>query len=227
MKAIIFDMDGVLVNTEPLHYECWKAALADEGIEMSYEVYKPCIGSTVGYLMELLRAAYGENISDVETLRARMYAKKEEIVQRDGFPQIPGVKEAVKRFHEEGLRLEVASSSAGYYIGRVLDALEIRQYFETYTSGEEVEHPKPAPDTFLRAMEKLNLKPEDCLIVEDSTNGGKAAAAAGAKCVWFHNPDSGEQSIPHAALEITSWSPEEVEKIIQLIRDHKSISDRL
>ena len=78
---MIFDMDGVLVNTEPLHYECWKAALADEGVDMSYEVYKPCIGSTVGYLMKLLKEAYGETVSDAETLRARMYAKKEEIVQ--------------------------------------------------------------------------------------------------------------------------------------------------
>ena len=124
---------------------------------------------------------------------------------------------AIKRLHDEGFRLEVASSSAGYYIGRVLDALEIRQYFECYTSGEEVEHPKPAPDTFLRAMEKLNLKPEDCIIVEDSTNGGKAAAAAGAKCVWFHNPDSGDQQIPHAVLTITSWSPENVDKLIDLM----------
>ena len=85
MKAMIFDMDGVLVNTEPLHYECWKAALADEGVDMSYEVYKPCIGSTVSYLMKLLKEAYGETVSDAETLRARMYAKKEEIVQKNGF----------------------------------------------------------------------------------------------------------------------------------------------
>ena len=217
MKAIIFDMDGVLINTEPLHYECWKQTMADEGIDMSYEVYKQCIGSTIGYLLELLRNAYGD-IPDEETLRARMFAKKEAIVQRDGFPPIAGVKEAVRRFHEEGFCLEVASSSASYYIGRVLDALDIHQYFECYTSGEEVEHPKPAPDTFVRAMEKLNLKPEDCLIVEDSTNGGKAAAAAGAKCVWFHNPDSGDQQIPHAELEITSWSQENVEKIIELMR---------
>ncbi len=217
MKAIIFDMDGVLINTEPLHYECWKQTMADEGVDMTYDVYKQCIGSTIGYLLELLRNAYGD-ISDEETLRARMYAKKEAIVQRDGFPPIAGVKEAVRRFHEEGFRLEVASSSAGYYIGRVLDALDIHQYFECYTSGEEVEHPKPAPDTFVRAMEKLSLKPEDCLIVEDSTNGGKAAAAAGAKCVWFHNPDSGDQQIPHAELTITSWSQENVEKIIELMR---------
>ena len=132
---MIFDMDGVLVNTEPLHYECWKAALADEGVDMSYEVYKPCIGSTVGYLMKLLKEAYGETVSDAETLRARMYAKKEEIVQKDGFPQIPGVKEAIKRFYDEGFRLEVASSSAGYYIGRVLDALEIRQCIQRRGSG--------------------------------------------------------------------------------------------
>lgn len=217
MKAIIFDMDGVLINTEPLHYECWKQTMADEGVDMTYDVYKQCIGSTIGYLLELLRNAYGD-ISDDETLRARMFAKKEAIVQRDGFPPIAGVKEAVRRFHEEGFRLEVASSSAGYYIGRVLDTLDIHRYFECYTSGEEVEHPKPAPDTFVRAMEKLKLKPEDCLIVEDSTNGGKAAAAAGAKCVWFHNPDSGNQQIPHAALTITSWSQENVEKIIELMK---------
>ncbi len=217
MKAIIFDMDGVLINTEPLHYECWKQTMADEGVDMTYDVYKQCIGSTIGYLLELLRNAYGD-ISDDETLRARMFAKKEAIVQRDGFPPIAGVKEAVRRFHEEGFRLEVASSSAGYYIGRVLDTLDIHRYFECYTSGEEVEHPKPAPDTFVRAMEKLKLKPEDCLIVEDSTNGGKAAAAAGAKCVWFHNPDSGNQQIPHAELEIASWSQENVEKIIELMR---------
>lgn len=194
MKAIIFDMDGVLVNTEPLHYECWKAALADEGVDMSYEVYKPCIGSTVSYLMKLLKAAYGENISDAETLRARMYAKKEEIVQKDGFPQIPGVKEAIKRLHDEGFRLEVASSSAGYYIGRVLEALEIRQYFECYTSGEEVEHPKPAPDTFLRAMEKLNLKPEDCIIVEDSTNGRKSSSSGRCKVRLFHKSRFGRSA---------------------------------
>lgn len=217
MKAIIFDMDGVLINTEPLHYECWKQTMADEGVDMTYDVYKQCIGSTIGYLLELLRNAYGD-ISDDETLRARMFAKKEAIVQRDGFPPIAGVKEAVRRFHEEGFRLEVASSSAGYYIGRVLDTLDIHRYFECYTSGEEVEHPKPAPDTFVRAMEKLKLKPEDCLIVEDSTNGGKAAAVAGAKCVWFHNPDSGNQQIPHAALTITSWSQENVEKIIELMK---------
>ena len=145
---MIFDMDGVLVNTEPLHYECWKAALADEGIDMSYEVYKPCIGSTVGYLMKLLKAAYGETVSDAETLRARMYAKKEEIVQKDGFPQIPGVKRSYKNvFMTKASVWKVASSSAGYYIGRVLDALEIRQYFECYTSGEESGSPEACAGT--------------------------------------------------------------------------------
>ena len=78
-----------------------------------------------------------------------------------------------------------------------------------------MDHPKPAPDTFVQAMEKLKLKPEDCLIVEDSTNGGKAAAAAGTKCVWFHNPDSGDQQIPDAVLEISSWDPSSAEKIMK------------
>ena len=66
-------------------------------------------------------------------------------------------------------------------------------------------HPKPAPDTFLAAAEALLLDPSACMVVEDSTNGGKAATAAGMSCVWFHNPDSGDQQIPDAVLEISSW----------------------
>ena len=79
-------------------------------------------------------------------------------------------------------------------------------------------HPKPAPDTFLIAAEKLGVLPKDCLVVEDSTNGGKAAAAAGMDCVWFHNPDSGEQTIPQAVLELTSWEGDAAGKVLELLQ---------
>ena len=141
-----------------------------------------------------------------------------DLVRMDSIPGDVGGMAVLEVIVEDGLKVDKA---AAVFLSQLAAdraaALEIRQYFECYTSGEEVEHPKPAPDTFLRAMEKLNLKPEDCIIVEDSTNGGKAAAAAGAKCVWFHNPDSGDQQIPHAVLTITSWSPENVDKLIDLM----------
>ena len=69
-------------------------------------------------------------------------------------------------------------------------------------------------------MEKLGVSPQECLIIEDSTNGGRAAKAAGAKCVWYHNPDSGDQNIPYAELEIGEWNVENVNKLIQIMKEN-------
>ena len=92
--------------------------------------------------------------------------------------------------------------------------------FPEHNKRQGVAEPKPAPDIFLRAMEKLGVSPQECLIIEDSTNGGKAAKAAGAKCVWYHNPDSGDQNIPYAELEIGEWNAENVNKLIQIMKEN-------
>ena len=94
---------------------------------------------------------------------------------------------------------------------------DMEKYFTVVMSGDYVEHPKPAPDTFLVTAEKLGMEPEDCLVVEDSTNGGGAARAAGMKCIWFHNPDSGRQDIPDAVLEFPAWTSENVEKMLKIL----------
>ena len=98
----------------------------------------------------------------------------------------------------------------------MLKDLGLAQYFSAFISGENMAHPKPAPDTFLAAAKALLLDPSACLVVEDSTNGGKAAKAAGISCVWFHNPDSGDQQIPDAVLEIDTWNQQNAEKIMKI-----------
>ena len=110
----------------------------------------------------------------------------------------------------------MGSSSPEDVIQKVLKDLDLAQYFSAFISGENMAHPKPAPDTFLAAAEALLLDPSACMVVEDSTNGGKAAKAAGMSCVWFHNPDSGDQQIPDAVLEISSWDPSSAEKIMKV-----------
>lgn len=217
MKAIIFDMDGVMTNTEPLHYACWKEVLKEDGINLEYETYKACIGSTREFLLNLIKENYGKVYDDPQTALDRMQEKKRVFIEKNGLPIMKGIKEAVERLHEAGYVLSVASSSPMFAIEDTLDKIGIRSCFQRLTSGVEVENSKPAPDTFLCAMEKLNLSPEECLVIEDSTNGGIAAKAAGMKCVWFHNQDSGDQSIPHAELEISEWNEENTEKIIQLM----------
>lgn len=91
------------------------------------------------------------------------------------------------------------------------------KYFDVVTSGDEVKNPKPAPDTFLFAAKQLGVPVDECIVIEDSTNGGKAAKAAKMPCIWMHNPDSGDQEIPDAVLEITAWTKESIEKIMKFL----------
>lgn len=215
-KGIIFDMDGVLVNTEPLHFRCWQEVLKEDGITLDYEIYKPCIGSTREVFRQLMVDAYGDIFEDYPTMNRRMEEKKKEIVEKEGFPQCEGIREVLEKLHQEGYLLAVGSSSPEDVIQKVLKDLDLAQYFSAFISGENMAHPKPAPDTFLAAAEALLLDSSACMVVEDSTNGGKAAKAAGMSCVWFHNPDSGDQQIPDAVLEISSWDPSSAEKIMKV-----------
>lgn len=215
-KGIIFDMDGVLVNTEPLHFRCWQEVLKEDRITLDYEIYKPCIGSTREVFRQLMVDAYGDIFEDYPTMNRRMEEKKKEIVEKEGFPQCEGIREILEKLHQEGYLLAVGSSSPEDVIQKVLKDLDLAQYFSAFISGENMAHPKPAPDTFLAAAEALLLDPSACMVVEDSTNGGKAAKAAGMSCVWFHNPDSGDQQIPDAVLEISSWDPSSAEKIMKV-----------
>ena len=117
MKAVIFDMDGVLINTEPLHYRCWKEILKEKnGIDLDYEVYLPCIGSTRGFFMDLINENYGPVFDDVDKMNALMKEKKAQITEAEGFPEMPGIKEALKQLKDEGYLLAVASSSPAYAI---------------------------------------------------------------------------------------------------------------
>lgn len=220
MKAIIFDMDGVLINTEPLHYKCWREVVKEDGIDLAYDAYKGCIGATRDVLLDILKEHYDKVYENPDELMQRMKNKKLAIIEKEGFPMLSGLKESIETLHRAGYQLAVASSSPQDAIEMTLDAVGIRPYFDSTTSGSEVVHSKPAPDIFLRAMEKLHLTPSDCLVVEDSTNGGKAAAAAGMKCVWFHNPDSGDQTIPDAELEIREWNAENVKKILEIMQKY-------
>lgn len=215
MKCIIFDMDGVLIDTEPLHYEIWKQILAERGLEIDYEHYKDCIGSTRTFLFELLLKNYGRDFRNDAELPILFAKLKEKFLNEHGIPKIPGAAETVKILHEKGYTLAVASSSTLPYIEFSMKKLGIDSYFTLLLSGEQVKNPKPAPDTFLAVSEKLNISPKDCIVIEDSSNGSKAAHAAGMYCFGFVNPHSGNQDLS-AADQLFHSFDELPEKIFSL-----------
>ncbi|MEE1443968.1 MAG: GNAT family N-acetyltransferase [Blautia sp.] len=205
LKGIIFDMDGVLINSEPFHYQVWKEVLKQRGIEISYEIYKPCIGSTVGFLMEILHEHYGVDPKD-RSLPEQVKITKDKMIQKQGYPQlVPYVKEMLERFQKAGYSMAVASSSPKSYIEQVTAFWGIDHYFKILVSGEQVKSPKPAPDVFLKVAEILGLSSDECLVIEDSENGCKAAKAAHMTCMAYYNPDSGKQNLNTAAVVVEGF----------------------
>lgn len=204
LKGVIFDMDGVLINSEPVHYRAWKEAMKNRGTDLDYEIYKPCIGSTNGFLMNILHENYGIDKNDTSLVR-EMEEIKDRIVREEGFPIIEGVRELLERLKASGLRMAIASSSPIKYIRQVVESLDIAGYFEILNSGEFVAHPKPAPDVFLETAKALGLEPEECLVIEDSGNGCKAAKAAGMVCVAYFNPGSGQQDLSTAQMILEGY----------------------
>lgn len=206
IKAVIFDMDGVLVNTEPLHYRMWKTAFQNRGLIIEYDVYKHCIGATAEYLMELIYQNYKVDFrGDLEFFKEAATVKKE-IIEKEGYPVINGVVPMLKRLHQENYILAVASSSARQCIEETMERLGIIALFSVLYSGENVENSKPAPDVFLAAAAQLQVKPEKCVVFEDSNNGCRAAVSAGMTCVGFCNPDSGDQDLSMTVQVISDWN---------------------
>nr|WP_317363718.1 GNAT family N-acetyltransferase [uncultured Blautia sp.] len=211
LKGIIFDMDGVLINSEPFHYQVWKEVLKKRGITLEYEIYKPCIGSTVQVLMRILHEHYGVDEKD-DSLPLEVKSLKQQMIEKQGYPPlIPHVKDMLERFHEAGYQMAVASSSPQAYIENVTSYWGISSYFQVLVSGEHVEHPKPAPDIFLKTAGILGLLSEECMVIEDSENGCRAAKAAGMTCMAYYNPDSGKQNLQTASVVVEGF--EEIDAI--------------
>lgn len=198
IKYIIFDMDGVLINSEPLHFEIWKRIFRERGLEIDYEHYKGCIGSTVKRLVELIKEGYGVDFYGDAALPLRFKELKNLYIREHGIPKVEGVPEVIAYLKKNGYRLAVASSSPQEYIELCTGKIGIAEYFDILCSAERVARPKPAPDVFLYVAEQMQAAPEECLVIEDSYNGSLAAKAAGMKCLGFANPDSGNQDLSAA-----------------------------
>ncbi len=147
---------------------------------------------------------YGISREDRELVKS-MQQIKEKVIEEEGFPMIEGVPELLKRLKDRGYRLAIASSSPIAYIRQVVTSLGINGYFDILVSGEQVKNPKPAPDVFLEAASQMGLTAEECLILEDSGNGCRAAKAAGIVCVAYFNPDSGKQDLSPADMVIEGY----------------------
>ena len=179
-KAVIFDMDGTLIASTEADYLAWKKTFEDNGRELTYEDYFPLLGIKSADVVEKELKLEGEKVDKALAKKLEYF---EEIVATKGIDPIPFAEDLLKRLRKMPIKIALATSSRKMKMQMVMTKLDFLKYFDVLVTGEEVHHGKPSPAIYFLAAEKLGLKPEDCVVVEDAANGVIAAKDAGMKCI--------------------------------------------
>lgn len=197
MKAVIFDMDGVLIDSQPYHFKADIDTMAEYGVIKDQKFYEAFAGTLTDNRMRTLRDMFGLDVPAEELIEKREKMILDIMANEDIKP-VSGIPELLRSIKALGLKTAVASSSGIELIKLVLDRLGIAVYFDSITSGNDVKRGKPSPDIFLLAAERIGAEPSECLVVEDSENGVRAAKAAGMTALGYVNPTSGYQCLDMA-----------------------------
>lgn len=199
VEAAIFDMDGVLIDSEPLHFLSDITLLKRLDIETDKTYHNKYVGFSAPDKWKEVIAEFNIRHSLQDILNLSVSTKLELLSQSDWEP-IEGIPELLEALNADKIPVAVASSSSGKFIQEVLKKIQIEEYITKWVSGEAVQRSKPEPDIFLKTAEVLGVDPKGCVVIEDSKNGVIAAKRAGMKCIGFLNVNSGNQDLSRADI---------------------------
>ncbi|HEC21223.1 MAG TPA: HAD family phosphatase [Candidatus Peregrinibacteria bacterium] len=214
VSAIIFDMDGVLANTMPIHFQTQHQALKEVGIDIAMSEIEANAGVPTKEMYQKFKEEKGLDF-DIEKAFQRKIFLVNSFFRKEVEP-IPGVVDLINQIQKAGFKIGLATSSPRETAEIILKTIRIHHYFEIITSFEDITKGKPDPEIFLLAAKKLGVNPEECVVVEDTRAGVTSAKAAGLKCVAFRNHHSGNQDLSQADLVIENFENLEIDQIKNL-----------
>tara|TARA_B100001564_G_scaffold135009_1_gene113257 strand:+ start:1210 stop:1893 length:684 start_codon:yes stop_codon:yes gene_type:complete len=217
LKAVLFDMDGVIVDTEPLHHKAYLQMFEKMGIEVSEAMYNGFTGqSTRSICMQLCRFFnLKNNPEELVQIKRNNFTKL--FFEDDDLQLISGVEKLIKEYHKNGLTLVLASSASMFTINNVTKRFKLDPYFTDKLSGADLKISKPHPEIFINATNAANVNPNECMVIEDSTNGIKAAKSAGIFCTAYKGENSKNQDYTLADKLITNYEEISFDEIKGLI----------
>ena len=194
IKTVIFDLDGVVVNSEPVHQRLEYDMYLELGLDIPREMRKTFVGTSAMDLWRMIIEKYSLNKTPEELLdmgRGRYL----DIVKTGRVPLVDGVLDLIKLLQENGYSLLLASSATSKTITEVLRWFNLDEVFKVFVGGDQVSRSKPNPEIFLKTAELGNVRPSECLVIEDAYNGVFAAKEAGMYCIGFQSHYTGEQDL--------------------------------
>jgi HAD superfamily hydrolase (TIGR01509 family) len=180
--AILFDMDGLMLDTETLAREAWFNTMRTFSIDLTDDVYLQVLGTTGAHTRQIFQQAYGDDIP-IDTMYDHKQRYIDDAIAQGRIAVKPGLLALLDHLDAHGIPKAVGSSTVRELVLKKLAVAGVRERFEVIVGGDDVQYGKPAPDIFLRCAELLNMPPAHCVVLEDSDNGVRAAHAAGMRCI--------------------------------------------
>jgi HAD superfamily hydrolase (TIGR01509 family) len=221
IRALIFDFDGLMLDTEMPEYQAWSEVYADYGQELTINAWGACIGSTYdrfdpyGHIEQLT----GTTI-DREAVTSRIWQRHVELLE--GHDLLPGVRAYLADAQRLGLELAIASSSLGRHVNGHLERLGIAEIFPVVVTRDKVAKPKPAPDLFTVAAKRVEVEPHESLAFEDSPHGIRAAHDAGMFCIAVPNEITRHLDVSLADIILESLADVSLPDLLRRVMQEKT-----
>jgi len=196
-------MDGVIINSEPLHHKVEREIVEELGGKLSDEEVASFVGTTDYNMWSKIKKKFNFKLSVEELIEMKKERFMKEI---DEIQLVPNFMDFMLSLYKKGYLMAIASSNNRKIVDTIVNKFQLYKYMKFIISGEEVKRSKPDPEIFLTAAKKMNVTPSDCIVIEDATNGVKAAKAAGMKCIGLKNTDTGKQDLSEADLIIENFN---------------------
>jgi HAD superfamily hydrolase (TIGR01509 family) len=205
IKTVIFDMDGVIVDTEPVHNYAYYKHFAELNIDVSKEMFTTFIGNSTRNTFQKLKDLFPIEHEVEDLIQRKRALFNDAFDSKEDLYLIEGVEKLIQDLHRNGMQLIVASSASKVTIERVFNRFNLHQYFTHIVSGEDFPKSKPDPAIFIHAADLSVAPKENCIVIEDSTNGIKAAKAAGIFCVGYNSINSKLQDLSLADVVVNHF----------------------
>lgn len=201
LAAVLWDLDGTLVDSEELHWQAWRETMAAEGVPITWEQFKATFGQRNDSFVPLWlgEGATPERVARIGDAKEACYRR---LVRERGLAPAPGAREWVERLRKEGWRQAIASSAPRENVLVMLEALGLAGAFQAIVAAEDVTAGKPDPQVFLLAAERLGVPPSRCIVVEDAPAGIEAARRAGMRSIFVRGGDTPADLVVNTLAEL-------------------------